>query len=229
MDEQQFDVARSVLHELHAKGPRHVATLRLLLRAEQGLEHWDEVLRLVHLLEKRGAMAPPAAREVRSTATLGWLRQKGIDAQSLHEFWRSLAEEERTVPSIAALAAQLFMRLGACPQAHGIIAAALAVAWSPELVLLYGKDRDEDAAARLETAQRWLAARPRDAALLLTLGRLCLYREQWDPARDHLEASLSVQPTRAAHVELALLAVRTGRSADAARHHHAAGDAHLPD
>jgi HemY protein len=228
LDERRFDEARTTLHELHESGPRHVATLRLLLRAEQGLQNWDEVLRLARLLEKRRALPPEAVAQLRVSATIENLRKKGLDADSLAAFWDELPGEERREPRVASAAARHFIRLGGCRRAHKLIAEALTAQWSPELVALYGECRDDDAIERLQLAERWLVERPRDAALLLTLGRLCAYRELWGKAQSYLEASVSVQPTRTAHLELARLLDRIGRESDAARHYRAATDSALP-
>ena len=73
LDERRFDEARSVLHELHASGPRHVAGLFLMLRAEQGLSNWEEVLRIASALEKHDAMPPEALDSVRVNARVALL------------------------------------------------------------------------------------------------------------------------------------------------------------
>jgi len=228
LDERRLEDARATLRELHDSGPRHVATLRMLLRAEQGAQNWDEVLRLVRFLEKRRALSADSAAQLRVTATIENLRKKGLDADSLAAFWNGLPAEERREPRVAGAAARHFIRLGGCRQAHRIIADALAGEWSTDLVTLYGECRDDDAIERLQHCERWLADRPRDAALLFTLGRLCAYQELWGKAQSYLEASLSVQPTRGAHLELARLLDRIGREPDAARHYRAAADAALP-
>jgi HemY protein len=225
LDERRFEEARSILHELHATGPRHVATLRLLLRAEQGLQNWDEVLRLARLLENRGAIAAELAQQLRITATIENLRKKALDAESLAAFWQKVPAAERVAPRIAQTAARLFMGLGGCRQAHALIREALEAQWSSELAALYGECRDEtDALERIEQCERWLKAHPRDAALLLTLGRLCAERELWGKATSYLDASLSIQPSRAGHVALARLYERIGREAEANRHYRSAAD-----
>jgi HemY protein len=225
LDERRFEEARSILLELHATGPRHVATLRLLLRAEQGLQNWDEVLRLVRLLENRGAVAKELAQQLRITATIENLQKKAPDAESLAAFWQKVPAAERVEPRIAQTAARLFMGLGGCRQAHALIREALEAQWSSELAALYGECRDEaDTLERVEQCERWLKAHPRDAALLLTLGRLCVERELWGKATSYLDASLSIQPSRLAHVTLARLYERIGREADANRHYRSAAD-----
>lgn len=47
---------------------RHIAALRLELRAQQGCGHWDEVLHLARLLEKRQALLPELAQEIKLKA-----------------------------------------------------------------------------------------------------------------------------------------------------------------
>ena len=81
-----------------------------------------------------------------------------------------------------------------------------------------------EAARRIERAEKWLKTNPRDSMLLLTLGRLCAEQELWGKAQSYLEASLAMQPTRAAHIALAQLLERIGRVADANRHYKASAD-----
>jgi HemY protein len=184
------------------------------MRAEQGLQNWDEVLRLLRILEKRDAVPAELAAQLRITATIENLRRKAIDADGLAAYLATVPAADRTRTRVAATAARLFIDLGDCARAHPIIRDALEEQWSSELVALYG--------------ERWLKEHPRDPGLLLALGRLCAGRELWGKAQSYLDASLSAQPSRAAHVELARLFERIGREADANRHYRAAADPKLP-
>jgi HemY protein len=224
IDERRFEDARALLRELHGTGARHLSTLRLSLRAEQGLQNWDEVLRLVRQLDKRGALPAEAVAQVRATALVENLKRKAVDAESLRAYWTRIAPADRTRPRIAATAARLFLDFGAARDAHQIVREALAEQWASELVPLYGEGAGEGDLQRIEQCERWLNEHPRDAGLLLALGRLCAGRELWGKAQSYLEASLSVQPSRAAHVALARLLERIGREADANRHYRLAAD-----
>jgi HemY protein len=228
LDERRFDEARSVLRELDEKGPKQVATMRLLLRAEQGLQHWEEVLRIVRLLEKRDALSPEAAESLRITAIVETLKRKAMDVETLQSFWSGLPSAERRVPRVAAAAARQFLSLGGCKQAHRVLTDVLNRQWAPELVPLYAECHDENTLERIEQAERWLKERPHDAALLLALGKLCAYQELWGKAQSYLEASLSQSASRATHLELARLFDRMGRESDANLHYRAASDSSLP-
>src|SRR4029077_15032595 len=109
---------------------------------------------------------------------------------------------------------------------------ALDAEWSPQLVALYGQLPDrlagealgEEARARIERGARWLLGHERDAQLLATLGRLCAQAELWGKARSFLEASLSFEEGRAAHLEVAQLAERLGQPAAAQAHYRRAAE-----
>jgi HemY protein len=60
--------------------------------------------------------------------------------------------------------------------------------------------------------------------LLATLGRLCAQAELWGKARNFLEASLSFEQSRSAHLELARLAERMGQGDEAQRHYRRAAE-----
>ncbi len=83
---------------------------------------------------------------------------------------------------------------------------------------------DDEARARIERAERWLREHAEDPQLLATLGRLCMAAELWGKAQNYLEASLSFAPSRADHLELARLAEREGRAAEAQKHFRSAGE-----
>ncbi|MCC6611430.1 MAG: heme biosynthesis protein HemY [Burkholderiales bacterium] len=228
LDEHRFEEARDLLRELYATGPKQVATLRLLLRAERALQNWDEVLRIVRQLEKRDALSATSAESLRVTATVESLKRKAHDLDVLQGFWNDIPAADRREPRIAAVGARQFLALGGCRRAHRILADALGHEWTPELVRLFGECRDEDTLERIELAEKWLNERPHDATLLATLGRLCAQQELWGKAQSYFEASLSQSPSRATHLELAHLYDRIGRERDANQHYRAASDAALP-
>jgi HemY protein len=228
LDDRRYEEARAVLRELDGLAPKHVATLRLQLRAEQGLQNWDEVVRLVRALEKKQALSPEIAAQVRSSAVIESVRRRAMDAEGLEAYWRNLPPAERMQSRIALEVARRFVRLGSCRRVHELVREALQREWDPALVLVLGECRAEDALARLSQAERWLQARPHDAALLLTLARLCEQCELWGKARSYYEASLSEQPSRLAHLELARLVDGHGDPNGAACHFRAAADEALP-
>jgi HemY protein len=61
-DNKDTDAAQAALEELNASGIRHIHALRLGLRVNQNARNWQEVLRLVRLLDKRDILHPTLSR-----------------------------------------------------------------------------------------------------------------------------------------------------------------------
>jgi len=231
LEDRDFSAARDALRNLHGAGPKHVATTRLLLRAERGAGAWDEVLRLASQLSKRDAISPALAEEYKVQATVELLGRSADDAGAFERRWRGIAAADRVQPRIAAAGARHATALGKAALARDIIESALAVEWVPTLVSLYGElpaglseEKTPEARARIQRAEQWLLERSRDAQLLATLGRLCAQAELWGKARSFLEASLSFEESRAARIELARLAERLGQADEAQRHFRRAAE-----
>lgn len=232
LEDRDFAAARDALRNLHGAGPKHVATTRMLLRAERGAGAWDEVLRLASQLSKRDAISPALAEEYKVQATVELLARSADDPGAFERRWRGIAAGDRAQPRIAAAGARHATALGKAALARDIIENALGAEWVPQLVSLYGElpaglneeSRISEARARIERAERWLLERNRDAQLLATLGRLCAQAELWGKARSFLEASLSFEESRRARIELARLAERLGQADEAQRHFRKAAE-----
>ena len=232
LEERDFAAARDALRRVQSSGPRHIATARLLLRAERGAGAWDEVLRLAGQLVKRDAIAPALAEEYKVQANVELLGRSSDDAGAFERRWRAISERDQLHARVAAAAARHATALGLAALAREILEKALAAEWSSRLIGLYAQlpttlapaEREEEAGFRIERAERWLAAHSRDPELLAALGRLCAQAELWGKARSFLEASLSFEDARAVHLELARLAERLGDTGEAQRHFRRAAE-----
>jgi HemY protein len=231
LDERDFVGARNALRNLQGSA-RHIASMRMLLRAERGAGAWDEVLRLSAQLAKRDAIAPALAEEYKLQATIELLARAADDAGAFERRWRAIPAADQRQPRVAAAGARHANALGNASLARSILDQALAEEWTPQLVRLYGElprgidaaARAEEARIRIERGERWLADRNRDSDLLSALGRLCAEAELWGKARNFLEAALSFEESRAVHLELARLAEKMGDAQDAQRHFRRAAE-----
>ena len=224
LDERRHHDALAVLKRLPEK---HTAALRLELRAQRMAMNWERVLALIPQLEKRRVFERPVVAQLRRQAVIESLKRKAVDDKSLREYWDRLPAEDRHEPRVAATAAQSFIALGGCQDAHRIVEEGLERQWDPALLAIYSECLGTDVRQQLERAEMWLKLHPRDAVLLLTLGRLCARQGLWGKARSYLEASLSIEPTHSAHIELGRLLEREGKPAEAAAAYQKALDVTL--
>ena len=215
-EQHRFDEALASLAGVEHK---HPAVMRLELKLQQRLGNWDRVLELASGLGKRGAFDALRVQQVSRSAHVENLRRRTVDAAGLKQYWQKLSNEERTDSKIASVAAQAFITLGGCAEAHKIVEESLAVAWDSELVALYGECLGADVRRQIELAEKWLPDHPDDAILLLTLGRLCARQGLWGKAESYLEASLSVEQSYSAHLGLAQLKERRDLHEAAATHY----------
>ena len=172
-------------------------------------------------LEKRGVFSVEQADAERRHAWRQLIQRKSADARELAATWKRVPDRYSRDTAVAGAAATAFLGLGQHAEAAVVIERSLDLEWDSGLVHLYGECGSTDSLRQIEHAERWLKAHRTDAALLLALGRLCALQQLWGKAQSYLEASVALEPTYAAHLELAQLHERLERSDAARAHHHA--------
>jgi len=221
---RRFDDALVALESLQGKQGRHIAALRLELRARQGVGDWDGVLKLARQLAKRDALPVEVVSEIRTQAHLANIAKRAGDLAQLNAYLRALPDDERGRRIVMA-AAKALTGLGAEGEAQKLIETALEGAgqsdWQSELVAIYGRLSGAEQTARIARAEAWLRQHPSDAGLLLALGRMCFRQRLWGKAQSYLEASLAVEDTQEAHLELARLSDQLERTEEANKHYRA--------
>ena len=224
VEERRFDEAAERISELQAGGQRHIAALRLALRTAQAKGNWSEAVRVVRQLVKVKALTVEQADPVKRRAHQEGLRQRAGDALALTTYWQDVPRDEQRDPRLVGELARALIASGDSAGAQKAIESQLALGWDSTLADIYGRCEGGDIRARLIKAEEWLKREPRDPLLLLTLGRLCVQSQLWGKAESYLDASLAIAPGWEAHVELAHLAERIGRTDDANRHYRAAAE-----
>jgi HemY protein len=231
-EEHHFTDALQALSRLQDKQGRHIAALRLELRARQGSGDWDGVLRLLRQLLKRAALPPQVVHEARNQAHLGNIARltaecgpmRGPDSAPLAAYMRALPDEERS-PRVVLAAARALIAANAGGEAQKLLETACAATphdeWPDAWLTLYGRLVDGDPLERIARAEAWLRHYPDDARLLMALGRMCRRQRLWGKAQSYLEASLAIAPTQPAHLELAQLFDQLERGAEANPHYRA--------
>jgi len=224
LDARDFAAAAAALEQLGSKERRQIAAQRLALRLAQGQGDWTELLRLTRLLEKHGALTSDQARPLRLRAQRGIIDSLQEDPAQLMRLWQGMVAVDREDAQIVQRIVRALTAAGACTESAQIIEDYFDEHWEPGLLADYADCVGGDVLRRIAHAERWLHEHPRDADLLLALGRLCQKQQLWGKAQSYLEASLAITPACTAHIELARLLDQLGRTEDANRHYRAAAN-----
>jgi HemY protein len=170
---------------------------------------------------------PALSRRLREMAYGDLLDDRSRDAEAMRGVWAQIPAADRVQPFAAVHAAQAFIARGLHGDARGIIEKALAVEWDDRLVRAYRQaaagEGTPELLGQIERCEQWLAERPDDPELALTLGALCLKQKLWGKAQRHLDQALSAasEPVcvREAHLKLAQLHEALGQEAQAQNHY----------
>jgi HemY protein len=222
VEDRRAQEAIDIVEGLHARGARHIVSLRTVLRAYEQAERWDDVLHTLRLVEKRDALHPAAVQRLRVRAFDALVSRRAGDAPALRELWRSLRAEERAQPELAERAAGALAEAGAIEEARRIVEQALDAGWSAPLAATYARLGAVPLRDRLERLEGWRKRYGDDPALLLALGRTCAGEKLWGKAEDYLKLAVRRQPGVAAHTALGELYEALERPADAAEQFRAA-------
>jgi HemY protein len=222
-----FQSALDHLEALQKQQGRHIAALRLELKARQRSGNAEEVLKLTRQLEKRGGLPSEVAHAIRQRTHQEALIERQGDATQLLKYFNGLRRKEQS-PRLALSVAESLHRLNEEDAAAELVESALEDGeWMSELAALYGQlqgDTGKTLTARIAKAENWLQAHPEDNRLLLTLGRMCERQQLWGKAKNYLEASLAVKAERENCLALARLLDHLGETASANRYFRQAAE-----
>jgi HemY protein len=222
VEDRRTQEALEIVERLHAKGARHIVSLRTALRAYEQAERWDEVLRTLRLVEKRDALHPAAVRRLRDRAYGELVVRKAGDAAGLRELWRSLRTDERALPELAAQTALALAEAGAVDDGRKIVEQALDAGWDDAPADAYARIAGLPLRDRLERLEGWRRRYGDEPGLLLALGRVCASERLWGKAEEYLRLAVKGRPTVATHAALGELYEGLGRKEEAGEQFRAA-------
>jgi HemY protein len=214
--------ALPILQALAARDPSNIGVLKMKVEAEIATESWKDVLGTLTSLRRTGLMPAQAVDAIALNAEIELMRTRPGQRDVLLESWRKLESRLRFDAAMVDTVAARLIQLGLDEDAAAVLEEAIdkrgADNWDSSLVVRYADARTSATLSQIERAETWLAKQPRDAALLATLGKLCMRQALWGKAQSYLEASVALEPTLDAHMTLARLTEQIGKPQEAMRH-----------
>lgn len=223
---KNYDRCLASLLKVKAKAPQNPVLLDLLRQVYLARQDWDALLGIFDRLRSYKIGSSESLAQLELTLHSERLKKVGDESKRilqgdrlprLRGAWEKVPVHVQKSNELLAIYARQLAINAEDQEAEQLIRKALAKEWHSGMAYLYGRLRGRDARQQLTTAEGWLKQHPRDAALLLTLGRLCLRNEIWGGARDYFNESLRIKRDPETYAELARLLDNMGehqRSAD---------------
>lgn len=127
----------------------------------------------------------------------------------LRKLWKQRTKRITPDDALISVYVDLLVHCDGISEAQKVLESALQLVASDMLVRQYSllglRLNNVGAAQQLQRAEAWLEVRPKDAQLLLALGRIALRNQLWGRARDYFERSLREQANTEVFAELARL------------------------
>ncbi len=207
LSHKQFEQALATLNHLSSVSPRHGYVKRLQARAYQQLEDWDNLGEILDDVRKMKSLDDEHYKLLELDTYRGMLKAsiKAVDGDRTEQTWKKLPKHLKANGELILLYARYLQTQKKDSEAEGILRNYLSDSWSSELACLYSDLQVDDSKRQLETAETWLHNQPRNATLLMILGKLCLKCELWGKARSYFETSIGIQPVAEAYLKLAQL------------------------
>ncbi len=221
MNQQQTEQALATLKHLYDRKPDQGHIQQMLVQTYSQVGDWESVLQLLPQLSRAKLIPDSERRELELRAHIGLLQRAGAyrHRESLDAVWRDTPRKLRAEPRLLEAYVNECLRIGETEGCEPLLKRALKKAWSAELMALYGRIEGGDPIKQLDFAEKFLETHPREATLLLTVGRLSLRCGLWGKAKAYFKQSIEARPLPETYRELADLLHQQGEHSEASRYY----------
>lgn len=218
LDSGQLEQGLATLKRLHRLAPSHGFILELLEQILVQLKDWEGLIEILPSLKQHHILPEKSLEALSQKAYLGLLQQCTTDADK-KAFWQKIPVEWRVDADLLEVYIPVLTREGEAITAENLIKHSLKKTWDTRLVELYGSFQTADLDRQIKTAEAWEKPYPEDPSVLLCLGRLYAFKQDWEHARELLEKSLNIRPSSLTHYVLGQVYEGLGDKVQAAKHY----------
>jgi HemY protein len=207
MDHNQIEQALATLNHLNILSPQHPYVLKLLAETHRKLADWENLRELLPDVKKTGAISDEKLLSLEIDTWCGLMsdRARTDNVDLLTQLWDVMPHNMKTIPEVVEYYAAELVGLHAAGEAEKVLRDFLSNNWVESSVILYSELDVMASEEQISTVEGWLQEHQHNEHLLHALGKMCMSKNLWGPARTYLEASLSAKPMPATYLKLAQL------------------------
>ncbi len=207
LSHKQFEQALATLNHLSSVSPKHKYVKRLLARSYQQLEDWENLGAIMDELHKLKALDEKHYAQLELETFTGMLRNsiEAVDGDKTEAIWKKLPKHLKSKPELILMYSTYLHNRSKGSEAEVLLRNYLSHQWDPEMAYLYSELQTDEPKRQLESAETWLHNQPRNALLVMILGKLCMKCELWGKAKSYFETSIAIKPIAEAYLKLAQL------------------------
>ena len=209
----------AVLEQLKKNSLNDPSLLHLLKDVYVKLEDWQALKELIPTLEKNEVIEPDDIEQIQMRIFMEELyascaKRNNLSNQDaltqLMRLWNKAPARYREDEKVVKHYVELLNQCDAQGESVKVIEVALSKNWNEALILRYGEQDFGESQQQLLVAENWLKSRPKNANLLLCLGRISMRNELWGKAKEYYQASIKISPSAEAYGELSRLLKHLG-------------------
>lgn len=216
MASAEIEEAKTMLVALNNQSSH---SLQLLSKVYSSQSDWSALYALLPQIKRQSAMGKDKLAALQVDCYCGLLSMPEKDlpasvrAKKVLAIWSEIPRNLRQNPILVCGYVRALSAADEGEKALLILSKALKNQWQYGLVEAFGTLKLKDATKQLAQGENWLIMHPKDAQLLLALGRICRHMGFLGKAKDYLKSTLAISPSATAYMELAEVLALLGDSA----------------
>lgn len=190
------------LLETHHQKNNTPATLLLRLKAHEALAEYEQAIALLPCIKKLQALTGKTLAEKEIQLYQDYFT--GITSlKCLRKCWGKLSHSLKSSASLLSCYLAQCATLGDLSQHDALLSTYLKQKKDAALLAQYAQKTTTPSAKKIAQAEKWLTQLPKNSDLLLCLATLCYQEKLWGKAKDYLQQSINLSPSKEKTILLA--------------------------
>ncbi|OUW01003.1 MAG: hypothetical protein CBD16_05965 [Betaproteobacteria bacterium TMED156] len=200
-EKKQHEALRNI-NKIPSSSRENIEFLKLQVKANELAEDWEEVLRLVRVLENKKNVVLFDFDLYKFKSFYNLFKTSSDNPVVIKKIIGLIKNDYKNSSKLTYLVSEAWLKVGNTKKAKEIVEGFLNLSWDSDLIMLYYKCIMDDQ-DKLEKLDEWEKNFSSHHEYHLVFGKTCRKLKMWGKSQQHLERSIQISPSVEALVELA--------------------------